>query len=232
MSTLPHGEQVRISPACRGLSWNLEEYEALRAATRPGDVVFDVGANIGAYTVLFARWVGPNGHVYAFEPVGSIARNLRAQLALNEVEDRVTVVEAAVTDRVGEMALAVSAGAGLNRRALPTDDRLRRLVVPTVSLDAFCAERSLAPSVIKIDVEGAELDVLRGAGGLFASVPRCRLFVEWHPSLWPDYGITVSQVQRELARHGLIAEPLRSQDDVWCVEGMCARLVSVEPCAS
>jgi FkbM family methyltransferase len=231
-STLPQGEQVRIAPACRQMSWNLEEYEALRLSTRPGDVVFDVGANVGAYTVLFAQWVGPAGHVFAFEPVPSIARSLRAQLALNRMGDRVTVIEAAVINHAGTLALSAPGHAGINRRALPQDDAAQRLVVPAVSLDLFCAERGVVPGLIKIDVEGAELDVLRGARDTLAAMPGRRVFIEWHPSLWPAYGVTVEEIQQELLRHRLHAEPLRGTDDVWSVEGICARLTPMDPCES
>lgn len=227
-STLPHGEVVRLTPACRGMSWNAEEYEAFRAATRPGDTVIDAGAHTGGYSVLFAQWVGPAGHVFAFEPVPFVARALRAQLALNGVADRVTVVEAAVAEREGTLSLTVPGRVGVNRPAVSKDPESLRLIVPTVGLDAFCRERGVRPGVVKIDVEGAELSVLRGARATFAAMPSVRIFVEWHPSLWPAYGLTPGDHQQELRHQRLRAEPLRAGDDVWAVEGICARLIRLE----
>ena len=64
----PRGRVVLVAAEFRHITWNPEEYAAFRAAVRPGDVVLEAGANVGAYTMLFAQWVGPAGRVFAFEP--------------------------------------------------------------------------------------------------------------------------------------------------------------------
>jgi FkbM family methyltransferase len=224
-SVLPRGEVVRLAPRYRRTYWNVEEYEAFRVAIRPGETVIDAGANTGAYTVLFAQWVGPAGHVYAFEPVPRVARALRAQLALNGVSEQVTVVEAALGHRTGHVTMIAPGTVGINRRALPTDGPHDRVKVAIVRLDDFCAERHINPGLLKIDVEGAELDVLRGARRVLASSPRPRIFVEFHPSLWSGYGVTPAALRQELSDQGLRAESLRPSDDVWHIEGICARVV-------
>src|SRR2546430_4581907 len=68
VSVMPGGERVRLSARYRYLSWNPVEYRAFRSAVRPGTTVLDVGANVGAYTLMFAAWVGDEGRVFAFEP--------------------------------------------------------------------------------------------------------------------------------------------------------------------
>lgn len=223
-ATLPNGEVVRLAPRCRGMRWNPEEYQAFRAATQPGDIVIDAGANAGAYTVLFAQWVGRAGRVYAFEPVPAIADVLRRQLRLNGVADRVTVVPAALGSGTGTVSLVAPGLVGLNRPAYPGESAREAIRVNATSLDEFCAVHRIRPAVVKIDVEGAELDVLRGSRVTIASNPSVRLFVEWHPSLWAHAGIAAGDLQRELAAQGLMAEPLRDGDSVWHVEGICARL--------
>src|SRR5262245_16575080 len=55
-SVLPGGEVVRVAPAYRHISWNLDEYSAFRTVVRPGSIVLEAGANVGAYTVLFGQW--------------------------------------------------------------------------------------------------------------------------------------------------------------------------------
>src|SRR6185437_14257788 len=92
VSTLPNGERVRVAARHRGLCWNPDEYRAFRGSVRGGAVVFDVGANLGAYTLLFAQWAGPNGRVFAFEPAPASLAGLRRHLELNGVNDRVEVV--------------------------------------------------------------------------------------------------------------------------------------------
>jgi FkbM family methyltransferase len=229
---LEGGETVRLLPECRGTSWNAEECAALREATREGDIVLEGGANVGAYTMLFAQWVGPGGHVFAFEPVPSIAVLLRRQLRLNRIEGRVTVIEAALEATSGESTLVAPGLLGINRPALPDDRPDRQIRVAAMTIDDFCEARGVSPSVLKLDVEGAELAALRGARRTLASPSLRDLFVEWHPSLWPSLGYSAADVQRELAMQGFSAEPLRSGDDVWRVEGICARLVRVSACAS
>jgi FkbM family methyltransferase len=221
---LPGGEIVRLAPACRGLTWNPEEYAAFREAVGEGHTVIEAGANAGAYTVLFARWVGPRGKVYAFEPVPAIATLLAGQLRLNGVADRVTIVPSALGAAQGTMALLAPGWSGINRAPVSSQEADAAIEVPVTTIDDFCARERVAPDVIKIDVEGAELAVLQGARKTIASSPGLRLFAEWHPGLWPQYGIPPDAIKAELSAQHLLAEPLRIEDDVWRVEGVCARL--------
>src|SRR5436190_21304843 len=73
---------------------------------RPGDVFYDVGANVGFLSLIAARIVGPDGHVYSFEPMPEIARAVGRNAALNGF-DNVTVVEVALADLAGEAVLRI-----------------------------------------------------------------------------------------------------------------------------
>jgi hypothetical protein len=95
--------------------------------------------------------------------------------------------------------------------------------VPVETLDHFCAVRQLRPDIIKIDVEGAELDVLRGGRETLAR-PGVVVFVEFHPAVWATSGIGRADIEHELARHGLIAEAIDPAFDVWNTEGVTVRL--------
>ena len=222
--TLPSGELVRVLPEHRYLSWNPAEYAAFRGTVRSGSVALDVGANVGAYAVLLGQWVGASGRVYAFEPSPVAFRGLVRHIELNARDGVVTPVAAAVADRDGTGDLIVAGTAGESRLAGGVE-RGRTLSVPTVTIDSFCAREGLQPSFIKIDVEGAELAVLRGAretirrGG-----DALALFVELHPSIWSLAEATRADFESELERQRLKVEPLTS-DDPWSVEGMVVRLV-------
>jgi FkbM family methyltransferase len=219
---LPGGEAVRLLPEYRFVTWNPAEYDAFRAAARPGAVALDVGANVGAYTLLLGQWVRPGGRVYAFEPAPEALDGLARHVALNGLGETVSVVRAAAAASSGTATLAVDGISGANRLAeAPGGER-----VETVTIDDFCARGSLRPTFIKIDVEGAELDVLRGARDTIAAGgDRLALFVEMHPSIWREMGIGAADVRAELERQGLRAEPLREVDDPWALEGECLRLV-------
>ena len=96
VSELPHGEIVRSLPAYRHMSWNPNEYAAFRAAIRRGDVAVDVGANVGAYSILLGQWVGASGTVFAFEPAPSVFQGLVRHIHLNRVDKVVHPVAQAV----------------------------------------------------------------------------------------------------------------------------------------
>jgi FkbM family methyltransferase len=225
---LPGGEVVRIAPAFRHMTWNADEYRAFRTAVSPGAIAIDAGANVGAYTVLFAQWVGREGHVYAFEPDPAAAAGLRAHVELNGVAPQVTIVTAAVSDgRHPHLRFSVGDSSGISRVAADNDRAATTMIdVDAVSLDQFCAGRGVTPNVIKIDVEGAELGALRGARAtIAAAAPGLALFVELHPQLWRTMGYSADDLRRECEALGLIAEQLDgSSTDVWRTEGMCMRL--------
>jgi FkbM family methyltransferase len=220
---LPGGETLRVDPAYRHLAWNAEEYAALKRCAHPGGTVLDVGANVGAYTLLFARWVGDTGHVYAFEPASASRAGLERHLLLNGLSSRVSVRAEAISDRAGS-APFIDAGTHGDNRLVPSATGETRNV-PSLSIDGFCDAVGLAPDVIKIDIEGAELAALRGARRTIAGRGAAlALFVELHPGTWPSLGVTRADVEDELRRQHLVVDALPGVADPWAVEGICVRL--------
>lgn len=140
-------------------SYETDTQERIGALIGAGDVVYDVGANAGFYTLLAATLVGARGRVVSFEPVPSNLEVLRRHIALNDLVN-VEVIEAAVADRDGIAAFSAEGGHGATAR-LSESGNLR---VRVTTLDTLRSEgRIPAPTLIKIDVEGAEYAVLRGA---------------------------------------------------------------------
>ncbi|MHB8658881.1 MAG: FkbM family methyltransferase [Solirubrobacteraceae bacterium] len=138
--------------------------EALRRHVRGGAVVYDVGANIGFFTILSARLTGPSGRVEAFEPVPASAAAIAANAAVNRLAN-VGTHTVAVGERAELAELLVTSERSwshLAERGFHRDTR-ERLRVPVVVLDELIAAGALpAPDVVKIDVEGSEIAVLRG----------------------------------------------------------------------
>jgi FkbM family methyltransferase len=224
VSTLPGGERVRAAARYRQLSWNPEEYRAFRDVVRPGSRVLDVGANVGSYTLLFAMWAGPEGRVFAFEPAPEARQGLRLHVGLNGLADRVEIVPAAVWSTVGSERFHVDGASGANAIAASGHDASAGSIdVETTTIDAFCERQRLFPDVIKIDVEGAEVEVLRGARNALA-IPGLHAFVEFHPAAWASRGITPDAIRDELAAQHLIVEPLDPSLDIWNTEGISVRL--------
>jgi len=221
----PSGDTLYVSPAHRHINWNAIEVDAFRRAIAPGAIAFDVGANVGAYSLLLGRWVGGGGHVFAFEPSPSAFAGLGEHIRLNALDARVTPVPSAVGGVVGSLPFIVEPTAGEGRLASSTGGRAT-VDVRVTTLDAFCGEHGLSPDFVKVDVEGAELDVLRGARRTIARAKgTLALFVEMHPAIWPERRLTRSDVERELAGLGLRAESLVPGADPFELQGVTARLV-------
>lgn len=186
-----------------------ENAAMMERSLRPGDIAFDVGAHVGYFTIYMSRLVGPGGHVHCFEPRGINLRFLRRHLRVNRIEN-VTVHEACVGDSSRSARLETRQGGTGTAFLSESGD----LPVRMVSLDDMIDRGELpVPKYIKVDVEGAETRVLRGAERLL-SRHHPRLLVATHS---PELFSECSEVLREygydvdsLFNKELIAVPPRA----------------------
>ncbi len=159
---------------------------------RPGDVVVDIGANIGYHTLHFARLVGKTGKVFAFEADPSNAGLLRRNVEENGYRDTVVVEQKAVSDRPGTVELHLSLrSAGHHRLFDPNVDGnegRKAVVVESLKLDDYFANRPDPIAVIKMDIEGAEIAALRGMQKLLAKNPQVRLIAEFNAAALQESG--------------------------------------------
>jgi FkbM family methyltransferase len=198
-------------------SWEHENTAAVRRLLRPGDGVLDVGANIGYFSLLFSRLVGPAGRVRAFEPVPGTAALLRQNLARNPaLAARVQVYEVALSDREGEVRMAVSGGPNRGAShvvAAPIDSpgRAAAGVVETRVIRSRTAdsvwEEEGRPRVdlVKLDIEGHELHALKGMGAILDASPDVRVLVEVHDPFLRAAGGSAAELYALMASHGLAA---------------------------
>jgi len=140
-----------------------------------GDVVLECGAHHGCTTILLSRWVGSEGHVVAFEPSESNCRIMKKNLRLNRIRN-VTVERKAVGASRG----TVSINEASNSRVLTSR---KGASVSLARLDDYA---HLRPTFLKIDVEGFEIEVLKGAQSILLSKPK--LAIEIHPDRLAEYG--------------------------------------------
>jgi FkbM family methyltransferase len=154
-----------------------EEAERLfvRRVLSPGMVVLDIGAHIGIYSVLAARCVGPSGHVVAFEPAFRERRLLRVNLAVGRFSwVRVEPVAVGASEGSVTLHLVLGREGGCNSLRAPVGvGPTRKVAVWQTSLDRYVERYALDRiDLIKIDVEGGELEVLRGSQALLTRHPR------------------------------------------------------------
>lgn len=154
-------------------TYERDKVDAFHRELSTGAVVYDVGANVGIYTVLACRMVGPKGRVFAFEPATVNLFFLNRHVRLNRFSN-CTVVSKAVSSRNGTVSFDTGKGPCLGKIADHGS-----LQVPAVTIDWFVAEGNPAPQLMKIDVEGAECEVLLGARECLA-VSKPVLFLATH----------------------------------------------------
>ena len=220
----PHGGNPGYALGTSGI----EEQEALAHFLRPGNVFYDIGANKGFYAVIGAHLVGPQGHVYAFEPFLDSATAVRANAELNQ-QEHVTVFQAAVADQTKEEDLLLS-GDSLEFSLISSLTAAHRTASEKVrvqvhAIDDLVVGGSLRPpDFIMIDVEGSEVDVLKGMRRTVEAhrpVVLCEVhwireeFAEVLEDVFEPLGYTVTQlgggaIPREVARyHALMLPPDR-----------------------
>ncbi len=195
---------------------------------RPGDVVLDIGAHIGLFTVLLSRLVGPAGRVLSFEPTPYTCAVLRETIRLNSCQSNLEVYQRAVSRRTGRATFFDTGDVLSNANSLVRTHRSRgEIAVDSITIDEL-VPRTEAVRLMKIDVEGAELDVLRGARQTFAN-SRPAVYLELHPrqiratggsleEIWDvlrDYRLTVYH-----NREGVCLEWFRAHEDLFNVQAL------------
>lgn len=208
-----NGDRMRLTYAygaryCRE-GFEPQVHEAFTTTIEDGMTVVDVGAHIGFFTLASALRVGHTGRVAAFEPAPRTVEILRHHLALNDLEDRVDVVEAVVGAEEGTATLFASGdtmSASILRAALDElspqrfDEPVEEVVVPAWTLDGYCASRGLTPQRVKIDAEGSELRVLQGATQILASP--AEILCEVHPDHLRILGSSEDELAAFVREHG------------------------------
>lgn len=183
-----------------------EEYfdTALITHIQPGDVVWDIGANLGLYTEKFLEKVGSGGAVVAFEPVSDCFDVLRSKFT---GKTNVTLEPLALSSSngIGTMKLAadpLGATHQLVDQAHSGSEAVAQVTV--VTADSYMARSRAVPNIIKIDVEGFEYEVLKGMQALLTEPTLRGLFCEMHFALLESRGQMFApvEIERLLTRAG------------------------------
>jgi FkbM family methyltransferase len=166
-----HGARLAMAPRAldvyaairrKGGAWDSHVFEACRRLLAPGEVFYDIGANVGYMTIEMAVAFGGKVRCVAFEPQPDLARCIAVSAHLNGVQDSVQVFDAMVGQHTGRSALAMTSHS-IHASPLVNEAGGKRVERPMISLDELVAEGAVPPpDVIKIDIEGGELDAFKG----------------------------------------------------------------------
>lgn len=190
-----------------------EDVRFFLSLLEPGMTVFDMGANLGMYTVLAARRVRANGSVHAFEPTPEVASRFKQNVAINGLAN-VVVNQKAVAAAEGTATLHLQAGSDLNTLAPGTGTPIE---VQTVTLDGYVTAAGLARvDVMKVDVEGAEVMALRGGGDLLSGHNAPAIMIEFNPNALRAMRASVEELFDLLTAHGYRCYRLHSYGEGAC----------------
>jgi FkbM family methyltransferase len=167
-------------------SWEPFVTALMLSLLRPGDVFVDIGANIGWYTVASALKVGKTGQVIAFEPEPDNADMLERNVVLNDLHN-VRLFRCALAESTGQMALVKSATNMGDHRLDSSTGSSAAINIPVDTLDRLIADNGInlaKARILKVDTQGAEVLVLRGARETLAALSNeCAIFIEFSPNL-------------------------------------------------
>lgn len=197
-----------------------ETRQVLESVVKSGMTVLDIGAHVGYYALLFARWVGSEGKVFAFEAAPDNYALLRRNVELSGCNN-VFCVPKAVNDHGGTIRFFVSSQ-GNDRNSIFENPRSMvreaSLQVPAVSLDQFLADRGWPRvDLVKMDVEGAEPLVLRGMAETVHRSPELKVIVELAPEALRSGGYEPTALLKTLVDYGFRISSIESDGSlaVW-----------------
>jgi FkbM family methyltransferase len=225
---LAQGIWLRLRLAGEGSYWlgrhEVAVQELLKRLCKPASVFYDVGAHLGFFSFGVANCTGPKGRVFAFEPDRENCVRLKEMVTRNNLQSRVKVVEAAAWSYTSSGGVSFRRGSSKAHGGVLADGITPVLadgeiqLVSAISLDDFLRKGNPCADVVKIDVEGGECEVLRGAEELF-SRSRPALLCEVHHEkaaqwitkwLVPKGYVAEWRVPKELYPRLLLGEPAKS----------------------
>lgn len=202
-------DSVLAEPFFVGAGFEESETALLRGLAKPGMRVIDVGASIGLYTVLLGKLIGPTGHVLSFEPFPPVVNYLKQNIKLNELNN-VTVIEKAVAEEEGTLDFHVYPkgcdvynSLGAANRPEEQIQAVQTIPVVVTSLDAVANKAGIETiDLLKIDVEGAEERVLKGAEKLIRRSPKVQIVMEIYEPSAQQCGCSSARLIKMLSEWG------------------------------
>jgi FkbM family methyltransferase len=176
------------------------ETDLIKKEIHRGDVVLDIGANIGYYTLIFARLTGENGRVFAFEPAPSNFALLKKNVETNGYKN-VELVQKAVSNVTGATRLFLSRAGSVDHRIYDSHDGRKQIEIEVTRLDDFLKDFQGKINFVKIDAQGAEGAILEGMQDILKNHP-VKIALEFNPAILKTSGIDPERCLHLLTGYG------------------------------
>jgi FkbM family methyltransferase len=206
------GSKMYLNLKDKGISTDLIAFgirehlvtNAIKKLLKKGEIVVDIGANIGYYALLGAKLVGEEGKVFAIEPVVENIEILKKNILLNNYSN-IEVFKLAIGDKNQEGEIYLSEYSNLasliDRKKFETGEKIKKEKVKIVTLDKFLEDKPL-PDLVRMDVEGYEYEVIKGMENLLKTKKSFKIFAEIHLDNSPESKERIFEILDILAHYG------------------------------
>ena len=168
---------------------------------KKGMNVVNIGANIGYFTLLIAKLVGPTGHVFAFEPFPKNVEFLRKNIEANGYKN-VEIIQQAVSNTSRKMNLWLKDSAAWHFLSSKNFNEFEKLQVNTTSLDGFFDNKKLKIDFIMMDAEGSEKNILEGMKNTLNKNPQLEIITEYNPYAFEIAGTNAKEFLQNVRENG------------------------------
>lgn len=182
-------------------NYDVTETEIVKREIKRGDVVLDIGANVGFYTLIFARLVGPKGKVFAFEPDPESFYLLKKNVEINGYTN-VILIQKAVSNSNGKLRLYLSELNKGDHRIWDSWEKRNSIEIESIRLDDYFKNYSEKISFIKIDTQGAEGLVFQGMSDLLKQSNNVIIILEFWPAGLKRTGMDPADFLKLISEHG------------------------------
>lgn len=175
------------------------ETELVRKEIKKGDVVLDIGANIGYYSLIFSQIVGTEGRVFAFEPDPNNFALLKKNIEINNLKN-VILIQKAVSDTSIPLTLYLCDYNHAQHRIYPSPRCNEKITVESTTIDEYLSKTEFYNKInfVKMDVEGAEYDVIEGMKNTLKLNPKLKLLCEFSPKQIIEHKLTPGKILHQI----------------------------------
>jgi FkbM family methyltransferase len=210
-----HGHKMELDPVdSLSLSINgiYEEFETelIKKNVKSGDIVLDIGAHIGYYTLIFAKLVGENGKVYAFEPDPTNFNILRKNIENNNYKNVVLINKAAV-NKTSKLKLYLNDSNQGDHRIYDSFDGRKFVEIEGIVLDEYFTNRDRKINFIKMDIQGAEFGALQGMQNLLKNNEHIIFISEYWPLGMHRFGANHKEYLELLQKNNFVLNELNQE---------------------